>query len=88
MVTRLEHVAERRLPSPRAGGGVNHDRVASFEYLLHIGQDFQAEGAELGTTVVDGGRADGAQDAIGYGRGAWDLQEVATGRVKVGNEHG
>jgi hypothetical protein len=62
--------------------------VAGFENLLHIGQDFQAQGAELGTPVVDGGRADGTQDAVGYGRGTWDLQEVATGGVKVGNEHG
>jgi hypothetical protein len=38
--------------------------------------------------VVDGGRADGPQDAVGHRGGAWDLQEVATGGVKVGDEHG
>jgi hypothetical protein len=62
--------------------------VAGFENLLHIGQHLQAQGTELGATVVDGGRADGAQDAVGHGRRSWDLQEVATGGVKIGNEHG
>ncbi len=71
---------------PRAG--VNHDWVACFENLLYIGQDFQAQGAELRTTVVDGGRADGAQDPVGYRRWTWDLQEMATGGVEIGDEHG
>jgi hypothetical protein len=62
--------------------------VAGFENLLHIGQDFQAEGTELGTPVVDGGRADGAQDAVRYGRGARNLQKVAACGVEIGGQHG
>jgi hypothetical protein len=61
--------------------------VAGFENLLHIGQHLQAQGAELGPTVVDGGRTDGPQNAIGHRRGARNLQEVTPGGVEVGGEH-
>jgi hypothetical protein len=61
--------------------------VAGFENLLHVGQHLLAQCAELGATVVDGGRTDGPQDAIGHGRGAWNLQEVATRGVEIRGEH-
>jgi hypothetical protein len=61
--------------------------VAGFEYLLYVGQHLLAQGAELGATVVDGGRTDGPQDAIGHGRGAWNLQKVATRGVEIRGEH-
>jgi hypothetical protein len=54
---------------------------------LHIGQHLLSQCAELGATVVDGGRTDGPQDAIGHGRRAWNLQEVATRGVKIRGEH-
>jgi hypothetical protein len=61
--------------------------VAGFENLLHVGQHLLAQSAELGATVVDGGRADGPQDAIRHGRGAWNLQEVAARGVEIRGEH-
>jgi hypothetical protein len=54
---------------------------------LHIGQHLLSQCAELGATVVDGGRTDGPQDAIGHGRGAWNLQKVATRGMEIRGEH-
>ena len=46
------------------------------------------ERAELGPAVVDGGQADGAQDAVGHRAGAGNLQEVAAAGVFVESDHG
>jgi hypothetical protein len=37
--------------------------------------------------VVNGGQAHGPQHPVGHGRRAWNLQEVATGGVKVEGQH-
>jgi hypothetical protein len=54
-----------------------------LEDLLDAREDFQPQLAEFRAAMIDGGIADGSQDAIGYRAGAWDLQKVATCGVKV-----
>ena len=61
--------------------------MAGAEDLLDAGQHLQAEAAELGAAVVDGGQAHGAQDAIGHRAGAGDLQEVAAAGMLVERDH-
>jgi hypothetical protein len=62
--------------------------MLGLEDLLHAGNHLAAQRAELGPAVVDGGQADGAQDAVGHRAGARDLQEVAAAGVFVESDHG
>ncbi len=57
-----------------------------LEDLLDAGEHLQAERAELGAAVVDGGQAHRPQDAIGHRARAGDLQEVAAGGMEVEGE--
>ncbi|MNN98957.1 hypothetical protein D3C81_2184840 [compost metagenome] len=62
--------------------------MLGLEDLLDIGQHLAPQRAELGTAVVDGRVAHGAQDAVGDRARARDLQEVAASRVEIEVDHG
>ena len=86
-VAGAQDVGQRRLPRSGAGGRVDRHRMARLEDLLDVRQHLAAQRPELRTAVVDGGQAHGAQDAVGHGRRAGNLQKVASGRVKVQGQH-
>src|SRR5688500_20294646 len=62
--------------------------MAGLEDGLHAGQHLLAQAGELGPAVVDGGQADGPQDAVRHRAGARDLEEVAASEVVVELQHG
>jgi hypothetical protein len=62
--------------------------VLRLEDLLDAAQHLQAQRAELGPAVVDGGQAHGPQDAVGHRARAGNLEEVATGGMDVELQHG
>ena len=64
MVARTQGVDQRGLPGAGAGGRINHHRLPGLEDFLDVGQYLQAQRAELGAAVVDGGQAHGPQDAV------------------------
>jgi len=59
-----------------------------LEDLLDARMQLQAQAAELGAAVIDGGQAHRAQDAVGHRTGPGDLQEVPACGVLVQREHG
>jgi hypothetical protein len=62
--------------------------VPRLEHLLHSSQHLEAQRAELGPPMVDGGQAHGTQDSIGHRARPGNLQEVAAAGVVVERDHG
>ena len=57
--------------------------MLGLEDVLQTDQQFFAQHAKFRPAVVNGGQADGAQDAVWHRAGTGDLQEVAAGGVLV-----
>ena len=88
LITCTQGIAQRGLPGARARGRVDDHRVAGLEDLLDAREHLEAELAELGAAVIDGGVAHGAKDTVGHRAGPGDLQEVTAGRMEIELEHG
>jgi hypothetical protein len=69
VVAGAQRVGQRRFPGAGAGGRIDDDRLLGLEDLLDALEHLQAQRAELGAAVVDGGQAHGPQDAVGHRRG-------------------
>ena len=87
LVACAEGVDQGSLPGASARSRVNQHRVSSFKNFLQVCHHLQAQGAKFWAAVVNGGQADGAQNAVRHWRGARDLQEMPPSRMKVKMKH-
>ena len=76
-------IHERGFPRAGARGREDHDRALGLEDALDAVEDAAAELLELRPAMIDDGHVHGPKDAIGHGRGAGDLQEMAAGAARL-----
>ena len=77
-----QRVDQRGFPGAGAGGGIDDDRSAGLEDLLHAVEHFLAELRKFRTAMVDRRLVDGAQHAVGHVGRSGNLQEMASGGME------